>query len=295
MPRDGGRTGEALKSSIRPRLLAAAALLLVVGGAAYGLASANADDRTTQTTQTTKTTKTTKTTPATRTGHGLILDKQDGAQPTTMAQFLTAVTEDVDAYWTKTFKASGLPEPKVSYRWIPAGQTVASACGDENGRLGDDAAAYCPQDDTIYISEKFATDIYDGALDGSLPGSAQGYGGTVGDFSVAYIVAHEFGHEIQSELGLFDKYGQSVPTMGFELQADCYAGNWAKSANDEGRLEDGDVQEALYAALAVGDFDTGNPGHHGTPEQREEAWNTGFQSGDPSSCDAYLDPSNLGV
>jgi predicted metalloprotease len=266
-----------LSSPIRSRRLAAAALLLVLGGAAYGLASAGADDPKTTTT-----------------GQGLALGNRDGAQPTTMAQFLTAVTDDVDAYWTKTLQASGLPAPKVRHEWIPAGQTVASACGDESGRLGDDAAAYCPQDDTIYISQKFATDIYDGALDGALPGSSEGYGGTSGDFAVAYVVAHEFGHEIQQQLGLFDRYGQSTPTMGFELQADCYAGTWAKSANDEGRLDDGDVQEALDAALAVGDFDTANPGHHGTPDQREEAWSTGFQSGDPSSCDTYLDPANLG-
>ena len=69
--------------------------------------------------------------------------------------------------------------------------------------------------------------------------------------------------------------------MAFELQADCYAGTWAKSAYEENRLEDGDVQEALDAALAVGDFDASNPGHHGTPEQREEAWNSGFEAGDP--------------
>ena len=173
-------------------------------------------------------------------------------------------------------------------RWIPAGQTAASACGDESGTLGDTAAAYCPGDDTIYISQKFATDIYNGALDQALPGSSQGYGRTVGDFAVAYIVAHEYGHQVQDELGLFEKYGQQVPTMAFELQADCYAGTWAKSAYDENRLEDGDVQEALDAALAVGDFDTGDPGHHGTPEQREEAWNTGFESGDPSACNDYL-------
>jgi uncharacterized protein len=265
-----------LNSPIRSRLIAATALLLVVGGAAYGLASASADD------------------PTHPTGRGLALRAQSGTQTMTMPTFLTAVTDDVDAYWTRTLKASGLPAPTVRHEWIPAGRTVASACGDENGRLGDDAAAYCPEDDTIYISQKFAGDIYDGALDGSLPGSSQGYGGTVGDFSVAYIVAHEFGHAIQQELGAFDRYGQSVPTMGFELQADCYAGTWAKSANDQGRLDDGDVQEALDAALAVGDFDTDNPGHHGTPDQREEAWSTGFQAGDPSACDAYMDPANLG-
>ena len=102
-------------------------------------------------------------------------------------------------------------------------------------------------------------------------------------------MAHEYGHQIQDELGLFERYGNQLPTMAFELQADCYAGNWAKSASDQGRLEKGDEQEALDAALAVGDFDTGNPAHHGTPEQREQAWKSGFQTGDPSACADYLD------
>jgi uncharacterized protein len=251
-------------------------MLLVLCGAAYGLSLATADDRTTNASD-----------------NDLIVGSKDSAQPEDMEQFLTAVTKDVDSYWTKTFKAADLPEPRVSYTWIPAGRTAASACGDEDGAMGDAAAAYCRADDTIYISEKFATDIYDGALDQSLPGSSQGYGRTVGDFAVAYIVAHEYGHEIQDELGLYDKYGDQVPTMAFELQADCYAGTWAKSAGDENRLEDGDVQEALQAALAVGDFDTSNPGHHGTPEQRAEAWNSGFESGDPAACGRYLDQAGV--
>jgi predicted metalloprotease len=206
------------------------------------------------------------------------------SEPQTMEQFLTTVTKDVDVYWTKTFEDAGLPEPRVSYGWIPAGQQTSSACGP----LDDSAAAYCSGDDTIYISEQFASDIYNGALDHALPGSSQGFGRTYGDFAVAYIVAHEYAHQIQDELGLFRQYGQSVPTMAFELQADCYAGAWAHSAAQENRVDDEDVQEALDAALAVGDFDTANPGHHGTPEQRREAWTTGFDSGDPSSCGQYL-------
>jgi predicted metalloprotease len=294
-----------VNSSIRPRLLVAAALLLALGGATYCLSSARADDTKTTTTHNENPSPAASKEAEKQAGrlapppsgggtHGLILGSKDGAPPQNMADFLTAVTKDIDTYWTKTFKASDLPEPRVGYRWIPAGQTAASACGDEDGAMGDSAAAYCPGDDTIYISEKFATDIYNGALDHALPGSAAGYGRTLGDFAVAYIVAHEYGHQVQDELGLFDKYRGQVPTMGFELQADCYAGTWAKSAADDKRLEDGDVQEALDAALAVGDFDTSNPGHHGTPEQREEAWNAGFESGDPSSCSMYLDPANLG-
>jgi hypothetical protein len=249
-------------------------VLLALAGASQFLDSAKADKRASP--------------PAT---NNLTTGSPGSAQPQNMDQLLTAVTKDVDSYWTQQFKDANLPEPRVSYDWIPAGQTAASVCGDENGTLGDSAAAYCAGDDTIYISQKFATDIYDGALNQALPGSSHGFGGTVGDFSVAYIVAHEYGHQIQDELGLFDKYGQQLPTMAFELQADCYAGTWAKSASDEHRLEDGDVQEALNAALAVGDFDTSSSGHHGTPEQREAAWTTGFDAGNPSSCDTYLSPS----
>jgi predicted metalloprotease len=262
-----------LRSHIRPDLCAAAAVLLVlVGAAVHHFSSAKAAAFPSDAGQ----------------AQDLVLGQRDSAQPQTMEQFLTAVTKDVDGYWTGVFKRAGLPEPRVGYDWIPAGQTVASACGDSSGTLGDTAAAYCAGDDTIYISQKFASDIYDGALNRVLPGSSRGYGGTMGDFAVAYIVAHEYGHEVQDELGVFQKYGDELPTMAFELQADCYAGTWAKSANDQGRLDDGDVQEALDAALAVGDFDDGNPGHHGTPEQRDEAWTTGFESGDPSSCDRFL-------
>jgi len=264
-----------MSSLIRPRLLAGAALLLLaLGAATLHLGSAKASDQ--------------PTLAAPSGAHDLILGSEDGAQPQSIEEFLTAVTQDVDGYWTKAFADSGLPEPRVGYSWIPAGQTAASACGDGSSAMGDSAAAYCSADDTIYISQKFAADIYDGALDHALPGSSQGYGRTVGDFAVAYIVAHEYGHQIQDELGLFQRYGNQVPTMAFELQADCYAGTWANSAYQENRLEDGDVQEALDAALAVGDFDTSDPSHHGTPEQREAAWNSGFESGDPSSCSQYL-------
>jgi len=248
-------------------------LTLAVIGGAYGfLGSAQADEPTRS--------------PA---AHGLVLGSAQEAQPETMNAFLTGVTQDVDAYWTKVFADQGLPEPRVTYQWIPAGQSAASACSDGgSGTSGDDIAAYCSADDTISISEAFASKIYDGELDHALPGSSQGYGGTAGDFAVAYIVAHEYGHQIQDELGLFDQYGSQLPTSAFELQADCYAGTWAKSAYDENRLEDGDVQEALDAALAVGDFDAEAPGHHGTPEERKAAWSTGFESGEPQACNTYL-------
>lgn len=205
-------------------------------------------------------------------------DSAGGASESRTAdEFLTAVTTDVDAFWTRQFEAAGLNEPRVRYAWIPEGQRVSSACGE----LDETAAAYCPGDDTIYISEPFATGIFTGALDRSLPGSANGFGGTAGDFAVAYIVAHEYGHQVQHELGLFD---ESVPTVRFELQADCFAGTWARSAYDEDRVDRSDLDEALNAALAVGDFEFDSPGHHGTPDERRSAWMSGFESGDPAAC-----------
>ena len=128
-----------MSSLIRPRLFAVAALLAVLGGAWQYLGSANADDRTTTANSDPFATSTSnkKHKPAKRQGaHDLILGSKDSAQPQNMEQFLTAVTKDVDAYWTKVFKDSGLPEPRVSYTWIPAGQTAASACGDDERHAG---------------------------------------------------------------------------------------------------------------------------------------------------------------
>jgi predicted metalloprotease len=270
MDRLSGLILRAMTSPIRSRRLAAATLVVAAVGATCYLGAARAAD-----------------THAPATDN---LTLQGDRPPSTVNEFLTAVTKDVDDYWTGVFKQAGRDEPRVTYAWIPPGQTAASACGDgqDGGTLGDSAAAYCMADDTIYISEQFATDIATGSLDRSLPGSANGYGGTYGDFAVAYVVAHEYGHQIQAELGLYERYGDQLPTSAFELQADCYAGTWANHAYENDELDDGDVEEALNAAQAVGDFDASNPQHHGTPEQRADAWSTGFQAGDPSVCNQYL-------
>ena len=87
-----------------------------------------------------------------------------------MEQYLTVRDQGRRRLLDPEFKDSGLPEPRVSYDWIPAGQTSSSACGE----LGDNAAAYCPEDDTIHISQPFATEIYDGALNQALPGDSEG-------------------------------------------------------------------------------------------------------------------------
>jgi predicted metalloprotease len=73
-----------------------------------------------------------------------------------------------------------------------------------------------------------------------------------------------------------------------ELDADCLAGTWGRWADAQGRLDTGDVQEALDTAMAIGDFDFLSPQHHGTPRERRDALLTGLRSGSPAACDRYL-------
>jgi predicted metalloprotease len=179
--------------------------------------------------------------------------------------FLDDVLGNVDRYWARTLTAADLPAPKVKHRWIAPGSVVQTGCNDV---ADDQAAFYCPLDDTIYIGRSIARDVLE----------------NVGDFGVAYIVAHEYAHNIQSELGWFDE-GLKVATVApFELQADCMAGAWGWAVYEEGNLQPGDVEEAVQTALAVGDFDFNNPQHHGTPDERRDAWLKGYASGDASTC-----------
>ena len=135
----------------------------------------------------------------------------------------------------------------------------------------DDAAFYCPADDTIYVAQRFADRIL----------------GRGGDFGLAYVIAHEYAHNVQQELGWF-RQGRELAVRPFELQADCMAGAWGNSVYRAGRLTPGDVEEAMRTAYAVGDFDRLDPQHHGTPEERREAWLRGYRSGDPSACQVYV-------
>jgi uncharacterized protein len=207
-------------------------------------------------------------------------------ESTTIDAFLTELLQDIDAYWTRTFEAGGLPEPVVRYRWVPPGALVLSGCGEP---ADDRAAFYCPADDTIYVAQRFAADLYEGVARG-LPGQTAGVGRAAGDFAVAYVLAHEYGHNLQHELGIFDNR-VTASARPFELQADCLAGTWANSVYAQGELQPGDLEEATNAALAVGDFDVGNAQHHGTPEERRAALLDGFRSGDPSICRRYVPES----
>ena len=201
------------------------------------------------------------------------------AEPQTMDQFLTAVLNDIDGYWTATFAAEQLPEPFVQYLWPTTGEIYDGGCG----ALTDDKSAfYCPTSDTIVVSQQVAYDLWNGLAQTAYGPQSSG---RLGDFAVAYLVAHEFGHSIQAELDLLNKF----PVWQTELMADCFAGNWANSAYYAGLLEAGDIEEALETANLIGDYETSHEQHHGTPLQRVEAFSLGWNNGNPVDCFVYLE------
>ena len=211
------------------------------------------------------------------------------APPATMDVFLTDVLGNIDRYWTRTLTSANLPEAQVNYLWLAPGVTQQTGCVKRDGSpevANDSSAAYCPGDDTIYVAQKLASDVWNGIAEG-FAGQAAGQGRAIGDFGVALILAHEYGHNVQHELGHYKNFSPAT-VRPFELQADCMAGAWANSVYFEGLLDEGDIEEGISTTLAVGDFDTFDPGHHGTPEQRREAMLLGYNTGDLSQCNAYL-------
>jgi predicted metalloprotease len=201
--------------------------------------------------------------------------------PSAIAPYLDNVLASVDTYWRETDAAAGRPAPSVHHVWVVPGGRIDTACGVQ---ATDSAAFYCAADDTIYVAQAFASSLYNGVL-ASLPGQQAGFGRAAGDFAVAYVIAHEYAHNVQQERGVLAGRARALPT---ELNADCLAGTWARWAYGKGQLDAGDAQEGLDAALAVGDFDILSPQHHGTPQERRDALQTGLRSDSPSACDSYL-------
>jgi hypothetical protein len=208
---------------------------------------------------------------------------RDRRSENAIERFLTSTLESIDTYWTRTLQAAGLPEPRVSYAWIPPGRATLSGCGQQ---ADDSSAYYCPRDDTIYIGQRFARELWEG-VSRSFPGQAAGQGRAVGDFGLAYVVAHEYAHNIQEELGFFSRISADT-AKPFELQADCFAGAWGNAVYKEGQVSEDDVQEALGTAMAAGDFETSSEQHHGTPEERRDAWLLGWTTGDPQECSRFV-------
>ncbi len=208
-----------------------------------------------------------------------------------------AVVADIDSiqdYWN-----TALPKLGTAYADVPTvffSGSTATACGQADSGTGP---FYCPGDQRVYIDLSFYDELQ------------TTFGAEGGLFVDAYVIAHEYGHHVQDLLGTEAKVraGETGPTSGsvrLELQADCYAGVWAKNATttptDSGRpliteITADDVDRALDAASRIGDDyiqtqvsgGTNNPGAytHGTSAQRKKWFSAGYRSGNPASCDTF--------
>lgn len=206
------------------------------------------------------------------------------------AKYISVVLADNEDVWNKIFRENGISyeEPKlVLFR-----NATESGCGNASSSSGP---FYCPADKKVYIDLGFFDDL------------KTKFGAEGGDFAISYVLAHEIGHHVQNLLGTSGKVHQKQENLSesegnklsvsLELQADFYAGVWAHYIQKEKKvLEDGDIEEALSAANAVGDdrlqkraTGTVMPDAftHGTSEQRMFWFKKGFETGDLSKGDTF--------
>ena len=212
--------------------------------------------------------------------------------------FVSMVLADTEDTWGDIFKQAGsqYEVPKL----VLFSGAVQSACGFAQSAMGP---FYCAGDRKVYIDLDFYRELRERFK-------------APGDFAQAYVIAHEIGHHVQNLMGTTEQVQQMREQAGekesnalsvkVELQADCYAGIWANHA-DRSRhiLEEGDVEEALAAATAIGDdrlqqqsrgYVTPDSFTHGTSAQRVHWFRTGLGSGDLLSCETFTaeDPNLVG-
>ncbi|WP_428542565.1 KPN_02809 family neutral zinc metallopeptidase [Profundibacter sp.] len=205
-------------------------------------------------------------------------------------EFVSVVLADTEDVWSNIFREQvGQPYHPVTLVLFKG--ATQSACGGANGATGP---FYCPGDKKVFLDTAFFTTL-----------SRQM--GAKGDFASAYVVAHEVAHHVQDELGILGKANRirqqvskeqsNAISVRIELQADCYSGIWARHAKEQfGSVERGDIAEAMNAAKQIGD-DTlqRNAGRrvmphtftHGTSEQRQRWFYTGYESGELATCDTF--------
>lgn len=208
-----------------------------------------------------------------------------------MAQFVSVVLADTEEIWTKIFEQNGYTYRKPTL--VLFRDQVESACGYASSSSGP---FYCSADEKIYIDLSFC-DLLESRF------------GVYGDFAVAYVIAHEVGHHVQQLLGILPQVHEqrqqlseskaNALTVRLELQADFFAGLWAHYAqNMLNVLEQGDLEEALNAAGAVGDdaIQLKTRGRvvpddftHGSSEQRMSWFRKGYSTGDISQGDTFSD------
>lgn len=211
------------------------------------------------------------------------------AEENQLADFISVVLADTEDTWNPIFQQMGrtYEEPTL----VLFTDSVQSACGYSTAATGP---FYCPGDHKLYIDLGFYSDL-------------KNRFGAPGDFAQAYVVAHEVGHHVQTLLGINSRVSQLQRQVGqaeanelsvrLELQADCFAGIWGFYAHSQRQLlEQGDIEEGLNAAAAIGDDRlqkmSGRPVNpdaftHGTSAQRVEWFRKGLQTGDIRQCETF--------
>ena len=204
------------------------------------------------------------------------------------ATFIACANTNIQTFWTDLFTKSG--QQYTETKLVLFTQGTQSGCGQASAATGP---FYCPSDQKVYLDLDFFKVL------------ASQLGGPNTDFAQAYVLAHEIGHHIQDLLGTEAQVRDSQQrnpsqvnalSVRLELQADCYAGVWGKSAFAAGKVTDAEISDALDAAASVGDdriqkTTTGrvNPESftHGTSAQRMKWFRNGFDTGDPDACDTF--------
>lgn len=213
----------------------------------------------------------------------------DRAAEEPLRDFVAAVLGDTEKTWGELFRRNGQTyrEPKL----VLFSGAVDSACGFAQAAMGP---FYCPADQRVYLDLSFFAELRQRFK-------------APGDFAQAYVIAHEVGHHVQTLLGTAERVRTAqqrgsqtqanAQQVRMELQADCYSGLWAHHAERTRRvLEEGDIEEALNAATAIGDDRLQRQAQgrvvpdsftHGTSAQRVRWFRRGFESGDLKACDTF--------
>ena len=206
-----------------------------------------------------------------------------------MGQFVATVLGYTEDTWHDLFDRMGRQyrEPTL----VLFSSAVESACGFAQAAMGP---FYCPADEKLYIDLSFYRELRDRF-------------GAPGDFAQAYVIAHEVGHHVQNLLGIAQEVmaarqqvsgdESNALSVMMELQADCFAGVWANhTEKTQGFLEEGDLEEGLNAASAIGDdrmqrraqgYVVPDAFTHGSSAQRVHWFREGLVSGDLQACDTF--------
>jgi len=212
-----------------------------------------------------------------------------------MKEFVARVLGSTERTWSEIFARNGRTYQPPKLVLFSGG--VQSACGFAQTAAGP---FYCPEDYKVYIDLDFYRELRERFH-------------APGDFAQAYVIAHEVGHHVQNQLGVMRTIQQrqrrssqaqaNALSVRVELQADCLAGVWAHSANEQRKiLEEGDVEEGLNAAAQIGDdrIQKRTQGYvvpesftHGSATQRAQWFRKGISTGDLSQCDTFARDSVL--